>query len=62
MLDETDIQCPYCGETVTVLVDASAGAASYIEDCQICCQPIRINVATDGEGCATEVTAAAEDT
>lgn len=62
MLDETDIQCPYCGETLTVLVDTSGGSASYIEDCQICCQPIRINVTTDGTGTATDVTVTAEDT
>lgn len=62
MLDETDIQCPYCGETITILVDASSGDTSYIEDCQICCQPIRINVVTDGTGGAVAVTADAEDT
>lgn len=62
MLDEADIQCPYCGETITVLVDASAGDASYIEDCQICCQPIRINIQTDAAETIGAVTAHAEDT
>ena len=44
------VQCPYCGETFETAIDASAGSASYIEDCQVCCQPIEftLNVADDG--------------
>jgi hypothetical protein len=37
-----DLECPYCAEQVTVRVDLTAGAQSYIEDCQVCCQPIAI--------------------
>ena len=44
MREEADIACPYCGETITILVDASAGAQRYIEDCQVCCRPITIAV------------------
>lgn len=61
MLPEVDIQCPYCGETITLLVDASGGNASYIEDCQVCCQPIRIDVNTDGLGAIADVTVRSED-
>ena len=50
MLDERDIACPYCGETITVLVDGSAGDASYIEDCQVCCRPINVSVQVDEQG------------
>jgi len=35
-----EVQCPYCGEPFTTALDWSAGPASYIEDCQVCCQPI----------------------
>jgi len=41
------IQCPYCGERIEILVDASAGDQRYIEDCQVCCQPINIDVWID---------------
>lgn len=50
MLPACDIACPYCGETITVFVDASAGEQQYVEDCQVCCRPIRIDVALDAEG------------
>lgn len=61
MLDERDIACPYCDETITVLVDGSGGDASYIEDCQVCCQPIRVDVHTDATGAPVDVVATAED-
>jgi hypothetical protein len=44
------VSCPYCGESFETLVDASAGSASYIEDCQICCQPIEMSLAVNDSG------------
>lgn len=35
-----DGHCPYCGEPVQLLVDKSAGTQRYVEDCQVCCQPM----------------------
>jgi len=40
----TSVQCPYCGEPFDTLLDLSAGSASYIEDCQICCRPIELGI------------------
>lgn len=35
---------------MSIVLDLSAGDQSYIEDCQICCQPIRIEFDVgDGE-------------
>jgi len=44
------IQCPYCGERFDTLVDSGAGAATYIEDCQVCCQPIEFELRVDAAG------------
>jgi hypothetical protein len=44
MITPRVIQCPYCGECIEILVDASAGDQRYIEDCQVCCRPISIDV------------------
>jgi hypothetical protein len=60
MLPSVDLSCPYCGETITVLVDDSAGAQRYIEDCRVCCRPIAIDVAIGDDG-AIDVVARAED-
>ncbi|QKZ03119.1 MULTISPECIES: CPXCG motif-containing cysteine-rich protein [Pseudomonas] len=39
--ESEDIECPYCGETIPVLLDLSGGDQEYIEDCSVCCKPIR---------------------
>jgi len=44
MLTPRIIQCPYCGERIELVVDASAGEQDYIEDCQVCCRPISVQV------------------
>lgn len=41
-------QCPYCGERVEAMLDLSAGAQQYIEDCPVCCRPILFDLQTDG--------------
>ncbi|MDG1571914.1 CPXCG motif-containing cysteine-rich protein [Robiginitalea sp. M366] len=33
-------QCPYCWESISILVDPSAGDQHYVEDCEVCCNPI----------------------
>ena len=35
MLDTQDIECPYCGEVISLALDASAGSQRYIEDCHV---------------------------
>ncbi len=50
MLPAIDISCPYCGETIALFVDDSAGDQRYIEDCQVCCRPIQVAVTLDADG------------
>lgn len=49
-LQAVDTHCPYCGEPIELLIDCSEDAQRYIEDCQVCCRPIDIVVAIDGDG------------
>ncbi len=42
VVDQT-IRCPFCAQSMTIVIDLSAGSQSYIEDCQICCQPMQIS-------------------
>ena len=44
------IQCPYCGEHFDTLVETGTGPATYLEDCQICCQPIEFELRVDSRG------------
>jgi len=50
-LSEKTISCPYCGESINVLIDVSELNQQYIEDCHVCCKPINfiISESIDGE-------------
>ncbi|MCF4100119.1 CPXCG motif-containing cysteine-rich protein [Gillisia sp. M10.2A] len=41
---EHHFQCPYCWEDISMLLDSSIGKQTYIEDCEICCNPIELTV------------------
>jgi len=49
-LTEKHIVCPYCGETIDVLIDSSDTDQQYIEDCQVCCQPINFLISQRESG------------
>jgi transcription elongation factor Elf1 len=43
MLETTaEVTCPYCGETIALILDLSVEEQSYIEDCSVCCQPMAV--------------------
>ena len=60
-LNEQSISCPYCGETITVLVDDSLPEQEYVEDCQVCCRPIVLSVVVRSDGDVVVVATAEND-
>ena len=36
-------QCPYCWEEISMLLDPSVLSQSYVEDCEVCCNPIQVS-------------------
>ena len=36
--------CPYCWENQIKMVDPSLLSQTYIEDCEVCCNPIEFNI------------------
>lgn len=49
MLPVESIQCPYCGESIEIVIDDSVEHQQYVEDCWVCCRPIDIEVFVDAE-------------
>lgn len=42
---EIETNCPSCGESVTLVVDVTAGRRqTYVEDCWVCCAPMDVAV------------------
>jgi hypothetical protein len=50
MLPVEVVECPYCGESIELLIDDSVDAQRYIEDCCVCCRPIDVEVSIDADG------------
>ena len=40
-------QCPYCWEEISMLLDPSI-SSSYVEDCEVCCNPIQVTTSFHG--------------
>ncbi len=58
--ETADLDCPYCGECITVVVDCSVEYQEYIEDCAVCCRPITLGISIAEDG-AVSVTSRAEN-
>ena len=41
--------CPYCWEEISALLDPSISNQTYIEDCEVCCNPIELHVSFELE-------------
>jgi transcription elongation factor Elf1 len=48
--DSILINCPYCGEQIELVIDCTISQQEYVEDCQVCCQPINLRVTIGEEG------------
>jgi uncharacterized protein YbaR (Trm112 family) len=41
--------CPYCWEQVSVVLDTSVRSQTYVEDCEVCCNPIELHYVIEDE-------------
>ena len=46
---EVPFSCPYCFAPISMLLDPSVPAQTYVEDCEVCCHPIEVSYEADGE-------------
>ncbi len=44
LLEDFDVQCPYCGESFAITVDTAQGSYTTTEDCVVCCRPIAFQI------------------
>ena len=41
-------QCPYCWQTISMIFERLYPDQEYIEDCEVCCNPIEVSYSSDG--------------
>jgi len=44
---EKFFDCPYCWQNISMIIEPAEGGQRYIEDCEVCCQPIEISYSVD---------------
>lgn len=54
MDDEFEVQCPFCGETSQIGIDADT-QGTLVMDCEVCCNPWQVTVWWDGSERFAEV-------
>ena len=50
MHNSISIECPHCGETFSLALDASEGSAEFTVDCEVCCRPMTVSVRVNDDG------------
>ncbi|MBD2186882.1 CPXCG motif-containing cysteine-rich protein [Pseudanabaena mucicola] len=61
MQDTVEYNCAFCGEPNMTFVDFSAGMQqSYVEDCQVCCQPNVLYIQIDEDTLDIEISSEPE--
>lgn len=56
-----EIQCPWCGEVSGTTIDLTTADRHYIEDCQVCCNPMELAIDVDDRGELRSVTTRRSD-
>lgn len=46
---EHPFACPYCAAPISMMLDPSIPEQSYVEDCEVCCNPIAIRYAIEDD-------------
>ena len=48
MSDQLIVTCPYCCEEVEIFIEPDV-SGSFVQDCEICCNPWTVRVSGSGE-------------
>lgn len=50
---EAGVICPHCGGAVSITLDPAGGRVQeYVEDCEVCCKPWKVQLSYDAKGAA----------
>jgi hypothetical protein len=44
LVEDAEVQCPYCGAVFAISVETTLGNYSMTEDCAVCCRPITFRI------------------
>lgn len=41
--------CPFCGAEISMVLDLSVHRHTYVEDCEVCCNPLEISYTVEDD-------------
>ena len=42
--ETVSVLCPFCGQPVELLIDTTIPHQQYVEDCEVCCNPMEFSM------------------
>jgi hypothetical protein len=54
MDDAFFVTCPYCGESLEIYIEPDV-TGSFVQDCEVCCNPWRVRVKGRGDDRTVDV-------
>ena len=46
---EYEFACPYCAAPISMVLDPSVPQQRYVEDCEVCCNPIEVTYVVEDD-------------
>jgi len=47
MNESEEVLCPYCGQSMELLIDTTVRNQRFTTDCEVCCRPFEVIVECD---------------
>lgn len=57
MTEQFSVECPYCGEEVEIYLESDV-RGTFVQDCEVCCNPWLVRTGRDGDERTVTVTRA----
>lgn len=42
MQDTATVDCPFCGQSMELLLDTNLASQRFVTDCEVCCRPFEV--------------------
>ena len=42
MEDTASVDCPFCGQSMELILDTTIAAQRFVTDCEVCCRPFEV--------------------
>ncbi len=43
MEDTATVDCPFCGQSMELVLDTSIASQRFVTDCEVCCRPFEVS-------------------